>query len=60
MTLHLGKKCSSIDNATVKLLRENIMSLIYNYRLIMLNLFVIKLGCLLASSSDFNSTELTF
>lgn len=41
-------------------LRENIMCLIYNYRLIMLNQFVIRLGCLPASSSDFNSTELTF
>lgn len=60
MTLHLGKKCPRIDNVTMKLLRENIMFLIYNYGLIMLNLFVIKLECLLASSSDFNSAEFTF
>lgn len=40
ITLHLRKKCPRIDSAaTLKLLRENIMSLIYNYILIMLNLF---------------------
>lgn len=60
MTLHLGKKCPRIGNVTIKLLRENIMILIYNYGLIMLNLFVIKLGCLLASSSDYSSAEFTF
>lgn len=53
VTLHLGKKCPRIDNATMKLLRENIMSLLYNYGLIMLNKFMIKLGCLPASSLGF-------